>query len=1735
MHILLAPLYALLALAGLSPATTYRDNSPVEKPATPTLVDCNCSITQGGSTYAISALLGNQTASAFYSYGSPLISSANTGLELDNGLILFLYQDLNTNLVSLFLIADVGNSGTGGSMEFETNCLPPTAYVSVQDDPGEFSGGPPSITGNWSWSSCCTDGGVIEDIGCSNTINLDLLVASGLDSIVWLTGDITNPDHILLSMSGEAITINCGGGICCPIGFDTDILITDATCSDTPDGSIVLHPQDGVSPFSFDWSNGASTGTLTGLLPGIYSVSITDAQGCTEELQITVDVSPGDPLAQSSELTLCSASTDAVFDLTTIEDVINVGSGYTVLWYENVNLTGSISNPSAYSSPTATIYAVVDNGSCQSDPVPINLIVIQVPAANETTFNLCEESNEMATFDLTTLDLIVSGGVGMVSWYLDPGLNTPVPAPANFLTSTTTVYAVVNDGICSSLPAIVELIVDHKPIGFETSMELCGDENDEGMFDLTTLEPTVSGGNGSVQWYLEMELLDLITSPNAFLTTSTTVFAVVFDGICHSNAIPVELIVHTTPVGIPITVVACDDGSGMAIINLWEYASQVSGGTGAVEWFLDELLIDPVPDPIEFYSSSTIIYAMIDNGICVSASVPIQINVLQSPVGNPTNLETCAEASGQGIFNLTSVDLEVSGGFGTVMWFEDALGFDPIGMPSAYGSMGTTVYAQVTANGCLSSFVPVNLVIINSVTANPSSFSACEYTPGIALFDLSDIDNLVSGGNGQVNWFLDPSGNVLITSPDSFPSGNVTVYANVIAGTCVSSIVPVQLFVLASPQANDLTLDFCGDTNQVITIHLTAFDTLVSGSMGGVSWYTDDLLNTPIIVPDTFITSDTIIYAVVSNGACLSSPASVAISVSAQLSANPISLGYCVPAGDTLMIDLTQFDASVSGSGLQVLWFSDSLLNLEIMNTDSFTTDTSLTLFALVTDGQCFSPAVPVTMLVQPLPVANAFEIKKCGDVNGLVTVDLTLIESTISNNSGAVFWYTDPASTTSLSNPDSLVTADTIVYAVVMSGTCTSQVAPVAITVVDSLIANPQQIQVCVVDMDTATIDLTQYDIAISDGGGPVLWFSDSLATDTLHDAGSFVTTGDTVYAMVAADGCISDPAMISIEVVSSTTPSPICDYTSLDSIAIAWLPVTGDYELTYTVNGQPIGSPVSSQSTTFSIGNLGQSDTITLFVTALYNTICTVPLTNSVTCITEVCDPVIIEFPGLEEVYCKDEAFVLISPSLSGGILSGDGISGDTLFPPSVNGLSTSIEYTWLEPLSGCEYNFSSPVQFVQPPTTPLPECQPSTLNSVTYTWEGTGFSFGFTFSINQGPLQGPYQTPGRFFRIDTLHEGDAVTLNLWSVGQPPCGNSDTVSITCVAKECPPATIRIEGPDIFCANDDPVQLNLYTLGLVEIDNILWSGPGITDSSGIFDPALALDGTNDLMVTVESDGCVYIVPINVLVISVPIASLMFTGETCVDSILKVEFTGYAYYGLSTFYWGLDGAVVTEDNRPFDFSILWDKPGDYTLSLFIDYIGCLSDTFFMPVQIDAPLAQPVITCIEEEYYSLVVGWEPVAGATQYLVYSSMGTGSLSGTTYTVSNLPDNTPVTIQVVATGTSACGPSSAEIECQTLEYIPPQIFIPNIFSPNDDGINDQIFIQTNDRISLVNVFRIFDRWGNVVFEDFNFLPNDAQHGWDGLFNGKLMNPAVFTYLAEVQTIDQIPLLITGDVSLVR
>ncbi|HEX5001412.1 MAG TPA: T9SS type A sorting domain-containing protein [Bacteroidia bacterium] len=63
---------------------------------------------------------------------------------------------------------------------------------------------------------------------------------------------------------------------------------TNASCIYTPDGSITVNVTSGTAPFSYSWSTGATTSTITGLLPGYYYLSITDAMGCTNGHSVQV-------------------------------------------------------------------------------------------------------------------------------------------------------------------------------------------------------------------------------------------------------------------------------------------------------------------------------------------------------------------------------------------------------------------------------------------------------------------------------------------------------------------------------------------------------------------------------------------------------------------------------------------------------------------------------------------------------------------------------------------------------------------------------------------------------------------------------------------------------------------------------------------------------------------------------------------------------------------------------------------------------------------------------------------------------------------------------------------------------------------------------------------------------------------------------------------------------------------------------------------------------------------------------------------------------------------------------------------------------------------------------------------------------------------------------------------------------------------------------------------------------
>ena len=101
------------------------------------------------------------------------------------------------------------------------------------------------------------------------------------------------------------------------------------------------------------------------------------------------------------------------------------------------------------------------------------------------------------------------------------------------------------------------------------------------------------------------------------------------------------------------------------------------------------------------------------------------------------------------------------------------------------------------------------------------------------------------------------------------------------------------------------------------------------------------------------------------------------------------------------------------------------------------------------------------------------------------------------------------------------------------------------------------------------------------------------------------------------------------------------------------------------------------------------------------------------------------------------------------------------------------------------------------------------------------------------------------------------------------------------------------------------------------------------------------------------------------------------------------------------------------------------------------------------------------------------------------------------------------------------------------TLEYY--NLFLPNVFTPNDDGINDLFKISADDDLIRVEDMAVFNRWGQSVFRSNSVQSDQRFPAWNGRSNGEIVPSGVYTYIIEVVMSDGKNRVVKGDVTLLR
>lgn len=96
------------------------------------------------------------------------------------------------------------------------------------------------------------------------------------------------------------------------------------------------------------------------------------------------------------------------------------------------------------------------------------------------------------------------------------------------------------------------------------------------------------------------------------------------------------------------------------------------------------------------------------------------------------------------------------------------------------------------------------------------------------------------------------------------------------------------------------------------------------------------------------------------------------------------------------------------------------------------------------------------------------------------------------------------------------------------------------------------------------------------------------------------------------------------------------------------------------------------------------------------------------------------------------------------------------------------------------------------------------------------------------------------------------------------------------------------------------------------------------------------------------------------------------------------------------------------------------------------------------------------------------------------------------------------------------------------------PRAFVPTGFTPNGDGMNDRLLVHGRQGTRVLS-FRIFDRWGQLLYEGGDFEVNDSAFGWDGTFRGKPVTADTYIWSLTVELQDGDKEILSGETNVIR
>jgi gliding motility-associated-like protein len=396
------------------------------------------------------------------------------------------------------------------------------------------------------------------------------------------------------------------------------------------------------------------------------------------------------------------------------------------------------------------------------------------------------------------------------------------------------------------------------------------------------------------------------------------------------------------------------------------------------------------------------------------------------------------------------------------------------------------------------------------------------------------------------------------------------------------------------------------------------------------------------------------------------------------------------------------------------------------------------------------------------------------------------------------------------------------------------------------------------------------------------------------------------------------------------------------------------------------------------------------------------------------------------------------------------------------------------------------------------------PVTFNDTSFSYFSpvTQWSWDFNNGQQTNNVHNPimnYSTPGTY----------PVTL----VAVNARGCKDSISRTVTIYDLP---VIGAGEDTTICNGDPAVIT----GIGGV-SYTWAPAGSLSCANCQTTNATPSVTTDYVVTgTDQNGCENKDTVQVLVQYVTSSAVGDGGNVCIDSVFQLH-----AFGAERYEWD-PASTLNTYNIPDPLA----SPKETTVYTVLAWEGsCPPDAHTVEVVV---LPKPVVDAGSD--VAIVAGSSTMLQAigTDISTFEWSPTATLS--CETCSNPTASPKVTTMYKVIAATEYGCKSYDTVTVRIVCDKSQLFIPNTFTPNNDGEND-IFYPRGAGIKSISSFRVYNRWGELVFEKRGTQLNDPSGGWDGTYKGQLLNPDVFVWVIEGICDTGDPVNTKGDINLIR